>query len=137
MSSGRRAAFTITPCGSGSSPITVYHGKDGADGCTPALSIGTVSTGAAGTNASASITGTCPNFSLNLTIPRGANGQDGADATICGSFQAVAGERVDGGQLQYNLKTYTFVFDSQNNCWTLQAGSDNWQNAGLQIEACS
>ena len=40
----------------------------------PQLSIGTVTTGAAGSNASASISGTTPNFILNLTIPRGANG---------------------------------------------------------------
>ena len=44
----------------------------------PQLSIGTVTTGAAGTNASASITGTSPNFKLNLTIPRGNMGATGA-----------------------------------------------------------
>ena len=44
----------------------------------PQLSIGTVTTGAAGTNASASITGTSPNFKLNLTIPRGNTGATGA-----------------------------------------------------------
>ena len=43
----------------------------------PQLSIGTVTTGAAGTNASASITGTSPNFKLNLTIPRGNTGATG------------------------------------------------------------
>lgn len=44
----------------------------------PKLSIGTVTTGAAGTNASASITGATPNFKLNLTIPRGNTGATGA-----------------------------------------------------------
>ena len=44
----------------------------------PQLSIGTVTTGAAGSNASASITGTSPNFRLNLTIPRGNTGATGA-----------------------------------------------------------
>ena len=38
------------------------------------LTIGTVTTGEAGTPASASITGTSPNFILNLTIPRGDEG---------------------------------------------------------------
>ena len=47
----------------------------------PQLSIGSVSTGAAGSNASASITGTSPNFKLNLTIPRGANGTNGTNGT--------------------------------------------------------
>lgn len=46
----------------------------------PQLSIGTVTTGAAGTNASASITGTSPNFKLNLTIPRGKDGADGTSS---------------------------------------------------------
>ena len=48
----------------------------------PQLSIGTVTTGAAGTNASASITGTSPNFKLNLTIPRGANGTNGQSGVL-------------------------------------------------------
>jgi hypothetical protein len=38
------------------------------------MTIGTVTTGAPGSQASASITGTAPNFVLNLTIPRGATG---------------------------------------------------------------
>ena len=48
----------------------------------PQLSIGTVTTGAPGTNASASITGTSPNFKLNLTIPRGANGTNGQSGVL-------------------------------------------------------
>ena len=44
----------------------------------PQLSIGSVTTGAAGSKASASITGTSPNFKLNLTIPRGNTGATGA-----------------------------------------------------------
>ena len=43
----------------------------------PQLHIGTVTTGEAGTNASASITGTSPNFILDMTIPRGNNGEKG------------------------------------------------------------
>jgi hypothetical protein len=42
------------------------------------LSVGTVTTGAAGSNASASITGTAPNQTLSLTIPRGNTGETGA-----------------------------------------------------------
>ena len=43
-------------------------------GETPTLTIGTVTTGDPGTEASASITGTSPNFVLNLTIPQGPTG---------------------------------------------------------------
>jgi hypothetical protein len=43
-----------------------------------------VTTGAAGSSASATVTGTAPNQTLNLTIPRGDEGTDGADV----EFQA-------------------------------------------------
>ena len=49
-------------------------GPTGPAGETPTLTIGTVTTGAPGTDASASITGTAPNFVLNLTIPQGPTG---------------------------------------------------------------
>lgn len=52
-------------------------GPTGATGATPTLTIGTVTTGEPGTDAAASITGTAPNFILNLTIPRGATGAEG------------------------------------------------------------
>ena len=59
-------------------------GAKGADGQTPTISIGTVNTGAAGTNASATITGTTPNLTLNLTIPKGDKGDKG-DTGAAGS----------------------------------------------------
>ncbi len=49
-------------------------GPAGTDGATPTLTIGTVDTGAPGTAATATITGTAPNFVLNLTIPQGPTG---------------------------------------------------------------
>ena len=55
-------------------------GATGPTGETPALTIGTVTTGAPGTDAAASITGTAPNFVLNLTIPQGPTGPTGAPA---------------------------------------------------------
>ena len=42
------------------------------------FTIGTVTTGLPGSQAAASITGTYPNFILNLTIPQGATGPTGA-----------------------------------------------------------
>ena len=53
-------------------------GPAGEDGLTPTLKIGTVTTGAPGTDAEATITGTAPNFVLNLTIPQGEPGTSGA-----------------------------------------------------------
>lgn len=49
-------------------------GPTGADAETPTITIGTVTTGDPGTEASATITGTAPNFILNLTIPQGPTG---------------------------------------------------------------
>ena len=54
------------------------QGPAGADGQTPNLTIGTVTTLAAGTNATAQITGTTPNLTLNLGIPKGEKGDKGA-----------------------------------------------------------
>ena len=49
-------------------------GPTGPTGATPTLTIGTVTTGDPGTEASATITGTSPDFVLNLTIPQGPTG---------------------------------------------------------------
>lgn len=59
-------------------------GAKGADGQTPNISIGTVTTGAAGSSASATISGTTPNLTLNLTIPKGDKGDKG-DTGAAGS----------------------------------------------------
>ena len=49
-------------------------GPTGPVGETPTLTIGIVTTGAPGADAAATITGTSPNFVLNLTIPQGPTG---------------------------------------------------------------
>lgn len=59
------------------------QGPQGEPGVTPQLSIGTVTTLAPGSAATASITGTAENPRLNLGIPRGADG-------IAGDGQGVA-----------------------------------------------
>lgn len=51
-------------------------GKDGQDGQTPALAIGTVITLEPGSDATAEITGQTQNLTLNLGIPQGHPGQD-------------------------------------------------------------
>lgn len=52
-------------------------GEKGDKGDTNSLSIGTVTTGEAGSQASATITGDAPNQTLNLTIPKGDKGDTG------------------------------------------------------------
>jgi hypothetical protein len=52
------------------------------------LTIGTVTTGEANTNASATISGTSPAQVLNLTIPKGRDGVNGSDAEVTGANMA-------------------------------------------------
>ena len=54
---------------------SLEQGPQGDPGVTPDLQIGTVTTGEAGTEASANITGTAEKPYLNLVLPRGANGK--------------------------------------------------------------
>ena len=58
----------------GPTGATGATGPTGADAETPTLTIGTVTTGDPGTEATATITGPSPNFILNLTIPQGPTG---------------------------------------------------------------
>lgn len=55
------------------------EGPQGPAGPPNTLSIGTVSTGSSGSPAGASITGTSPNQTLNLTLPRGPQGIQGPE----------------------------------------------------------
>jgi len=57
------------------------QGIQGNTGPANTLAVGTVTTGAAGTNASATITGTAPNQTLSLTIPQGQQGIQGIQGT--------------------------------------------------------
>ena len=57
-------------------------GQKGDTGSANTLSIGTVTTGEAGSQANATITGNAPNQTLNLTIPKGDKGETGENATI-------------------------------------------------------
>ena len=74
-------------------------GNTGNTGATPNISIGTVSTGAAGTDAVATITGTPESPVLNLTIPKGADGAVPAaaiaptESTLTASRAYAVGER--------------------------------------------
>ena len=68
------------PAGQKGDPGT--PGTNGTDGQTPNITIGTVETLPAGSDATASITGQTPNLTLNLGIPQGPAGDPGAAATI-------------------------------------------------------
>lgn len=57
------------------------QGIQGNPGPPNVLGIGTITTGAPGSSADATITGTSPTQTLNLTIPRGADGTNGTNGT--------------------------------------------------------
>ena len=71
-----RSCFIVGPTGptGPTGPAGGATGPTGPTGATPTLTIGTVTTGDPGTEASATITGTAPDFVLNLTIPQGPTG---------------------------------------------------------------
>jgi hypothetical protein len=65
-------------------------GPQGDAGPTTNLTIGTVTTGTAGSNATATVDGTPPNLTLNLTIPRGDTGANGTSGMSLGLFFALS-----------------------------------------------
>lgn len=77
-----------------STKIKGEKGDKGDPGPANTLTIGTVTTGEPGTEASATITGDAPNQTLNLTIPRGKDGKDGESA---GGGGGGSGETDPGG----------------------------------------
>lgn len=73
---------TSTPCGCETPNIPRGpRGFAGPAGPAPSIEIGLVTTGDPGDPAAASITGTSPNLTLNLTIPEGATGPAGPAGT--------------------------------------------------------
>lgn len=72
--SGNVDTYTITFTNQTTSTFTVTNGTDGKDGVTPNIQIGTVDTLPAGSQATATITGTTENPLLNLGIPQGETG---------------------------------------------------------------
>ena len=85
-------AVTVTKTGTAAAPVFAFAfenikgetgatgpaGQDGQDGM-GTITIGTTTTGAAGTQASVTNSGTAQDAILNFTIPAGADGQDGSD----------------------------------------------------------
>ena len=75
------------------------RGEKGADGVTPTISIGTITTGAAGSPANVTMGGTAPSYVLNFTIPKGDKGDKG-DTGASGS-----GSSSGGGEAEWTLVT--------------------------------
>lgn len=91
--------------------LASLKGDPGEDGATPNISIGTVDTLEAGSDATASITGTSASPVLNLGIPKGTIGAPGADGF---SPTIVEDSGNDESTYKLNIVTKTQSFTTPN-----------------------
>ena len=113
-------------------------GANGTDGVTPTLSIGTVTTGAAGSSASVTMGGTAPSYVLNFTIPKGDKGDKG-DNGASGS-----GSSSGGGEAEWTLVTrYTHTtnkviqpssFDASTGIFTTESPHGITAETGVMLD---
>lgn len=101
----------------GDTGATGPQGETGATGATPEFSIGTVTTGAAGSSASATITGSAEEPVLNLTIPRGNKGDAGNADMLAQDFSASTAYTA-GEYVIYNGHLYRFTANHAAGAWT-------------------
>lgn len=84
------------------------QGPSGNDGQTPNITIGTVTTLNAGSNATAEITGATPNLTLNLGIPKGDKGDKGnagsGGTTTSVDIEPIINSASNVQKSQYNAK---------------------------------
>ena len=108
-------------------------GPQGATGATPNLQIGSVETLDAGSDATASITGTPENPLLNLGIPKGADGAGGSEKawTLLGTVDC---SEVDGNIEFTDLDSYTEFWLKWEG---IKNASETASGYGLQINGTS
>ena len=113
----------------GNTGATGSTGATGATGPANSLSVGTVTTGAAGSNASATITGTAPTQTLSLTIPRG---DTGANIELQATSTYIQWRPV-GGSTWTNLVALTAITGPQGSTGAAGANGTNGTN-GSSVE---
>ena len=92
------------------------QGIQGATGAAPNITIGTVTTLAAGSDATASITGDTPNLTLNLGIPKGADGAAGGGTGTGITEDAILNGLMGGKKLKYVTQAeYNNLSESEKN----------------------
>jgi hypothetical protein len=86
------------------------QGATGSTGPANVLSVGTVTTGAAGSSVDVTITGTSPTQTVNFTIPKGDKGDKGdtGDQGPAGSLTNLLAT----APIVYNSLTSTLSFDT-------------------------
>ena len=102
------------------------RGEKGDTGTAATISVGTVTTGAAGTKAVVTNAGTSSAAKFNFTIPRGANGTNGTSATwftgtaVTGTSTTAVTVSVTGskaGDMYLNTSTYNVYSATAANNW--------------------
>ena len=100
-------------------------GTNGTDGAAATIEVGEVTTGAAGTQASVTNSGTTSAAVLDFTIPQGADGASGVTDVTAGSPTEQNG---------YTVTPVTFNFE-QGNSKTVNIQAKNGEGAGVQQNA--
>lgn len=140
ITGGKRITFTSGGVSTYADIMNGQDGEDGSNGAAATVNVGTVSTGAPGTNASVTNSGTQSAAVLDFVIPAGltgatgADGQDGAD----GVSPEVSIETVAGGHTvtitdadHPTGQTFT-VADGQDGMGTIEVGSTTTGEPGTQ-----
>lgn len=91
----------------------------GGEVVAPTIKIGTVTTGAAGSQAAAEITGSDGNYTLNLTIPKGDKGNTGAK----GADGAPGADGADGAAGPAGAKITSLVINLDNSANTVSGSA--------------
>lgn len=104
----------------------------GATGTAASIKIGSVTTGAAGSSASVTNSGTASNVVLNFTLPRGTDGKDGG-VTVDAELSATSMNPVQNKAIKVAIDTLTASIPktSMANTWT---GQQNFYDLMLNRE---
>ena len=80
----------------------------GPSGPAPTLTVGTVTTGAPGSQVVVQITGTAPSYTVNLTIPAGAAGSDASvtATNVAAAIAAMSDAQVTALLVKLGFTTY-------------------------------
>jgi hypothetical protein len=116
------------------------RGPKGDTGPANTLAIGTVATGAAGSNASATLTGAAPDQTLSLVLPRGDAGSTGATGAAGASveLQTTATHvqwRLVGGSTWTNLIALSAITGPQGS--TGAAGTNGTNGSNIELQTTS
>ena len=139
LGDGSKATFTVKNGSKGSKGVQGVRGEPGSDGSAGAdgkaatIEIGTVTTGAAGSDASVSNVGTENAARLNFTIPRGATGDTGpaGPAGADGRPGAPGKDGDNGVSIESVVQTTTSTADGGVN--VVRVTLDNGQTFDFEI----